>query len=221
MTTTRWWTRRRVVWLSLGALAVVLVAPLLWVQGVGQANVRSAGAVPPTPVALVLGAGLKRDGTPSVFLERRLDAARSLYEQGAIDVILVSGDNGTASHDEPTAMQDWLVAHGIPANQVVRDHAGFDTHDSCVRAHDVFGVRDAVVVTQDYHLRRALFSCNLAGIDAVGVGVSSTSVQPKQAVLWHLREVPASWRAAWDAVTGRSAVYPGPTETSVQDALAS
>jgi vancomycin permeability regulator SanA len=113
------------------------------------------------------------------------------------------------------------VAHGVPAGKVVRDHAGFDTHDSCVRAHDVFGVRDAVVVTQDYHLRRALFSCELAGIDAVGVGVSSQSVRPRQAVLWHLREVPASWRAAWDAVTGRSAVYPGPPETSVQDALAS
>ena len=76
-------------------------------------------------------------------------------------------------------MQDWLVTHGVPRDKVVRDHAGFDTHDSCVRAHDVFGVRDAVVVTQDYHLRRALFSCSLAGIDVVGVGVSSTSVQPE------------------------------------------
>ena len=219
MTTTRRWTRRRLVVLSLGALTLALVAPLLWVQGVGQAKVRSADSVAPTPVALVLGAGLKRDGTPSVFLERRLDAARGLYEQGAVDVILVSGDHGTEFHDEPTAMLDWLVTHGVPTDKIVRDHAGFDTHDSCVRAHDVFGVRDAVVVTQDYHLRRALFSCELAGIDVVGVGVSSDSVQPKQAVLWHLREVPASWRAAWDAVTGRPAVYPGPPETSVQDAL--
>ncbi|WP_028049660.1 vancomycin high temperature exclusion protein [Cellulomonas sp. URHD0024] len=217
--TTRWWTRRRTLWVALGALGVVVVAPLLWVQGLGQSKVRSADAIPPTAVALVLGAGLKPDGTPSVYLARRLEAARSLYEQGAVEVILVSGDNGTASHDEPTAMQDWLLAHGVPGDKVVRDHAGFDTHDSCVRAHDVFGVRDAVVVTQDYHLRRALFSCSLAGIDVVGVGVSSTSVHPKQAVLWRLREGPASLRAAWDAVTRRPAIYPGPVETSVQDAL--
>jgi len=143
----------------------------------------------------------------------------SLYARGAVDVVLVSGDNGTVRHDEPTAMQEWLVTHGVPSDKVVRDHAGFDTHDSCVRAHDVFGVRDAVVVTQDYHLRRALFSCSLAGIDVVGVGVSSTSVHPKQALLWRLREVPASWRAAWDALSGRPAAFPGPAETSVQDAL--
>ena len=117
-------------------------------------------------------------------------------------------------------MLDWLVAHGVPADDVVRDHAGFDTHDSCVRAHDVFGVDDAVVVTQDYHLRRALFSCTAAGISVTGVGVSSASVRPVQAFTWRARELPASWRAAWDAVTGRDPVYAGPPETAVQDALA-
>lgn len=219
MTTTRWWTRRRTVWVALGTLAFVVLAPLLWVQGLGQSRVRSADSIAPTGVALVLGAGLRPDGTPSEYLERRLEAARRLYENGAVHVILVSGDNGHASHDEPTAMEVWLTSHGVPASQVVRDYAGFDTHDSCVRAHDVFGVRDAVVVTQDYHVRRALFSCSLAGIHVVGVGVSSRNVQPKQAVLWRVREVPASWRAAWDAVTHRPAVYPGPVETSVQEAL--
>ena len=154
-----------------------------------------------------------------MYLTRRLDAARALYERGAVDVVLVSGDNGTAQHDEPTAMLDWLVDHGVPADHVVRDHAGFDTHDSCVRAHDVFGVRDAVVVTQDYHVRRALFSCTAAGISVTGVGVSSVSVRPVQAAVWRARELPASWRAAWDAVTGRSPVYDGPPETTVQDAL--
>jgi vancomycin permeability regulator SanA len=212
-------TRRRAGWFAAGALAVVLVAPLLWVQGLGQTRVRSADAVPPTAVALVLGAGLAPDGTPSPYLERRLAAARDLYRHGVVGVVLVSGDNRTASHDEPTAMRDWLVQNGVPRDKVVRDPAGFDTHDSCVRAHDVFGVTDAVVVTQDYHVRRALLSCAQAGIDVVGVGVSSQSAHPSQAVVWHLREVPASWRAAWDAVTGRPALRSGPAQTSVRDAL--
>lgn len=211
--------RRRVTWIVGGVLLALVAVPVLWVQGVGQSEVRAAADVPTTPVALVLGAGLKPDGSPSVYLTRRLDAARELYERGAVDVLLVSGDNGTPQHDEPTAMLDWLVDHGVPADHVVRDHAGFDTHDSCVRAHDVFGVREAVVVTQDYHLRRALFSCTAAGISVTGVGVSSQSVRPVQAAVWRARELPASWRAAWDAVTGRSPVYAGPPETTVQDAL--
>jgi vancomycin permeability regulator SanA len=212
--------RRRAAWIVGGVLLALVAVPVLWVQAVGQSAVRSADDVDPTPVALVLGAGLRPDGSPSVYLTRRLDAARELYERGAVEVLLVSGDHGTAEHDEPTAMLDWLVAHGVPADRVVRDHAGFDTHDSCVRAHDVFGVREAVVVTQDYHLRRALFSCSAAGMSVTGLGVSSQSVRPVQAFTWRARELPASWRAAWDAVTGRSPVYAGPPETAVQDVLA-
>ena len=212
-------TRRRAAWIVVAAASALVVGPILWVQGLGQTEVRAADDVPTTAVALVLGAGLRPDGSPSVYLARRLDAARELYARGAVDVVLVSGDNAHANHDEPTAMLDWLVAHGVPADHVVRDHAGFDTHDSCVRAHDVFGVDAAVVVTQDYHLRRALFSCTEAGIAVTGVGVSSASVRPVQAMSWRARELPASWRAAWDAVTRRSPVYDGPRETSVQDAL--
>jgi vancomycin permeability regulator SanA len=136
-----------------------------------------------------------------------------------VRVVLVSGDNSTPSHDEPTAMQTYLVGHGVPEDAVVRDHAGLDTHDSCVRAHEVFGVERAVVVTQDYHLRRALFSCRAAGVDVVGVGVSAASARPAQAVVWHVREVPASTKAAWDGLTHRRPVHLGPQETGVRDAL--
>ncbi|MEZ0447033.1 SanA/YdcF family protein [Cellulomonas sp. ICMP 17802] len=212
-------TRRRAAWIALAVASALVIGPILWVQGLGQTKVRSAADVPATPVALVLGAGLRPGGSPSVYLTRRLDAARVLYERGAVEVILVSGDNAHANHDEPTAMRDWLVEHGVPASAVVRDHAGFDTHDSCVRAHDVFGVDAAVVVTQDYHLRRALFSCTEAGIAVTGVGVSSASVRPVQALTWRVRELPASWKAALDVATGRTAVYDGPPETAVQDAL--
>jgi len=210
------------VLLRTAVIVVALVlAPALWVQVVGQTRVRpGVSDVSRTDVAIVLGAGLRPDGTPSTYLRRRLDAAAELYARGTVGVILVSGDNSTTQHDEPTAMRDWLVGLGVPEDRVVRDFAGLDTHDSCVRAHEVFGVTDAVVITQDYHLRRALFSCREAGIDVVGLGVSSTSVEPIKAVLYRVREIPASIKAAWDALTGREPVHLGPHETGVEDALA-
>ena len=209
---------RRTVRVLAGAVAVVVLVPFLWVQGVGQSGVRSE--VPARDVALVLGAGLRPDGTPSTFLRRRLDAAADLYAAGTVRVILVSGDNREASHDEPTAMRDWLIGKGVPQDVVVRDFAGLDTHDTCVRAHEIFGVTSAVVITQDYHLRRAVFSCAQAGIDVVGQGVSSSSVEPPKALMYRLRELPASLKAAWDAVTDRRPVHLGPDETGVRDALA-
>ena len=213
--------RRRVLLRTAVIVVALVLAPALWVQVVGQTRVRpGVSDVSRTDVAIVLGAGLRPDGTPSTYLRRRLDAAAELYARGTVGVILVSGDNSTTQHDEPTAMRDWLVGLGVPEDRVVRDFAGLDTHDSCVRAHEVFGVTDAVVITQDYHLRRALFSCREAGIDVVGLGVSSTSVEPIKAVLYRVREIPASIKAAWDALTGREPVHLGPHETGVEDALA-
>ena len=210
--------RRRLALLVAALVVLVLAAPLVVVQAVGRSHTRAIADVPDTPVALVLGAGLRPDGSPSTYLRRRLDAARSLYDRGTVRVILVSGDNGTVQHDEPTAMRDYLVANGVPSHKVVLDYAGFDTHDSCVRAHQVFGVDAAVIVTQDYHLPRAVFSCTAAGMDVTGVGVSSASVTREQALTWRLREIPASYKAAWDALVGRPPVYGG-HETGVQDAL--
>lgn len=213
--------RRRVLLRTAVIVVALVLAPALWVQVVGQTRVRpGVSDISRTDVAIVLGAGLRPDGTPSTYLRRRLDAAAELYARGTVDVILVSGDNSTTQHDEPTAMRDWLVGLGVPEDRVVRDFAGLDTHDSCVRAHEVFGVTDAVVITQDYHLRRALFSCREAGIDVVGLGVSSTSVEPIKAVLYRVREIPASIKAAWDALTGREPVHLGPHEIGVEDALA-
>ena len=212
--------RRRPWWWALAGVLVVGLGPVLVVQAVGQTAIRpDVASVPATPVALVLGAGLEPDGTPSVYLARRLEAARQLFEAGTVQVILVSGDNSTPYHDAPGAMRRWLLQHGVPDAKIVRDAAGFDTHDSCVRARQIFGVTSAVVVTQDYHVRRALFSCKAAGIESSGVGVSAASVTPKQAVVWRLRELPASWKAAWDALTHRRPVFLGTPEDGVRTAL--
>jgi len=195
--------RLRVAGWALSAAAALALAPAVWVQALGQTRVVASPAeVRPSGVALVLGAGLAPDGSPSPYLRRRLDAAAELYAAGQVTTILASGDGVLDSHDEPGAMRDWLLARGVPDSAIVLDREGVDTNASCVRAHEVFGVDRAVVITQDYHLRRALFSCQSAGIDAVGVGVSAQSAKPAQALWWHVREAPASIKAAWDAVSG-------------------
>lgn len=202
------------------AVIVAVLAPVLLVQGVGGAKVRaSADDVDPAPVAIVLGAGLRPDGTPSVFLARRLARAAELFAAGSVEVVLVSGDSSRKDYDEPTAMRDWLVANGVPDDKVVRDFAGLDTHDTCVRARQVFGVEAAVVVSQDYHVRRAAFSCAAAGIAVQASGVSAESVEPAKAVMYRVREVPASWKAALDAVVRRNPVHLGEPEPGVRDAL--
>ncbi|MCV2393201.1 YdcF family protein [Actinotalea sp. M2MS4P-6] len=198
--TRRW--RTAVRW-ALGAAAVLALASVVWVQAVGQqAVVASPSDVPDGGVALVLGAGLRPDGSPSTYLRRRLDAAAALYDAGTVSTIVVSGDGvSRPGYDEPAAMRTWLEGLGVPGSAIVEDPEGVDTTASCRRATEL-GIADAVVITQDYHLRRALFSCRAAGLDAVGIGVSAQSVKPVQAVWWHAREVPASIKAAWDALLG-------------------
>lgn len=212
-------TRRVLAW-GTAATVVAVVAPVTWAQLSGRAHVHDAADVPQRTVALVLGAGLRPDGEPSTYLRRRLDAAADLVDRGVVEVVLVSGDSSRDGYDEPSAMTDYLVAAGVPGDRIVQDYAGLDTHDSAVRAATVFGVRDAVVVTQDYHLPRAIFSARQAGIDAVGVGVSSESVEPRKAAWYRVREGLASWRAALDAVSGREPARPWSDETPVDEVAA-
>ncbi|MFL5351782.1 vancomycin high temperature exclusion protein [Archangium sp.] len=124
---------------------------------------------PQAPVALVYGAGLAPGGVPSPVLAQRLDAAIALYHSGKVDTLLLSGDNSDPFHDETRAMLRYVLDRGVPASAVVEDDAGLSTYDSSVRARNVFGVREAVLVTQRFHLTRALYIANSVGIDAWGV----------------------------------------------------
>lgn len=159
-----------------GAAAVVLAA-LLTVGG-SAAHIAAASSghefgmddVPPRDVAIVLGARVYADGTPSPFLAARLDLGARLFREGKVRAILVSGANTADSHHETDVMAAWLVDHGVPAGRIVADPKGFDTSDTCVRAAKVYGVRSAVLVSQGYHLGRALTLCRARGIDAVAVG---------------------------------------------------
>ncbi|WP_211222480.1 SanA/YdcF family protein [Actinokineospora enzanensis] len=206
--------RKRWALLAAGLL-LVLFGPILWIR-LNTGPVFHAADAPSAPVALILGAGLKDDGTPKPYLEARLEAAWELYRSGRVRALLVSGDNGTVQYNEVAAMTTWLVARGIPASKVVADYAGFDTYDSCVRAREIFGVDSALVVTQDFHVRRAVFLCRNAGIAAVGV---VAPVPGGEAGKYWVREVPAGIKAVFDAVVRPDPHFLGPREHGVDAAL--
>lgn len=201
----------------LGLLLLFGAGPYLWIQIATAGKVHTVEDAPEAPVAIVLGAGLNADGTPKPYLLARLEDTLRMYEDGRIRAILVSGDHGQVEYDEVAAMSSWLVDRGVPARKVVADHAGFDTYDSCVRAHQIFGVRSALVVTQEFHVRRAVFLCRQAGIDASGVG----SAAPDNDFRYQVREVPAAFKATFDVLVGASPRYLGEYETGVDEALTS
>ncbi len=149
------------------------------------------------PVALVLGASLKR-GAPNGVLEDRLVAAKELYDAKKVQKLIVSGDNRTFDHNEPEAMKRFLVSRGVPIEDIVLDYAGQRTYDSCYRLRDIFAQRSVIIVTQYFHLPRALYLCNSLGVDAVGVAAE----QKYRAQWWsaYFREFFASLRAWIDVM---------------------
>ncbi|MFT4216232.1 MAG: ElyC/SanA/YdcF family protein [Micropruina sp.] len=198
--------------------AMVVAAPAWYVRKVSEGRIRTVDDVPAQPVALVLGAEVYADGRPSRYLRARLDVARQLFEAGTVRTILVSGDNATRHYDETGGMRDYLIAHGVPADRIVGDHAGFDTYDSCVRAKRVFGVGAAIVVSQTYHLPRALAICHVIGLDAWGVGDDTVRNNQEMWSYGTLREFGANLKMVWDLVSQREPVL-GPRETSLDEAL--
>ena len=118
---------------------------------------------------LVLGAGLKPDGSPSDMLRDRLSFACDLWQEGVSDTVLISGDRASESYDEVTAMKNYLLAHGVPEEAIVEDPMGYSTSESLIRAKEVYGYENIVVMTQRYHLYRALYVAEKIGLDAKGV----------------------------------------------------
>ena len=212
----------RVTWGIAVLVAVVLVLPNAWILVASAGRVSDYGESGDTakaPVAIVLGASVGAPGEPSPWLKYRLETAAGLYQSGRVDAILVSGDNSRIDYDEPTAMRDYLVGLGIPSEAIALDYAGFDTYDTCVRAHKIFGVDEALLVSQDFHVSRAVAVCRAAGVDARGVGDTRASQDRSTWAASWLRERPAAAKAAWDVATRREPTL-GNRETTVDDALA-
>ena len=130
----------------------------------------SAAALPDKPdCILVLGCGVRSDGTPSDMLEDRIKQGVFLYQNGAAPKIIMSGDHGRKDYDEVNVMKDYAIGLGVPSEDIFMDHAGFSTYESICRAKEVFGVKSVIIVTQAFHLPRALYIANSFGIDALGV----------------------------------------------------
>ena len=118
---------------------------------------------------LVLGCGVRDDGTPSDMLRDRLDRGIELYQLGASDRLLMSGDHGQVEYDEVNVMKQYAMDDGIASSDIFMDHAGFSTYESMYRAKEIFGADKILIVTQEYHLYRALYIAKQLGIDAYGV----------------------------------------------------
>jgi vancomycin permeability regulator SanA len=199
--------------------AAVLAGSVAWVRHSAAGRVYGVTDVPKAPVALVFGAAVTPAGQPTPFLAYRLQVARTLYESGRVRVVLVSGDNGETTYDEPGVMRSWLIDHGVPAARVVVDDAGFDTYASCYRARHVFGVQEAILVSQSYHVPRALAICRSLGVraDAVGTDQDSGSAAWRSGAR---RELAADVKAALDVTVHARPRFPGPPDDAVRLALA-
>lgn len=161
-------------------------------------NIKTIETIEQMPVVMVPGAGLSRDGTPSLPLRDRLDAAGQLYLTGKVQKILLTGDNRFENYNEPGAMHAYLVSKGIPESDLVLDYAGRRTYDSCYRAKAIFGQDKMIVVTQPYHLPRAVFLCEQLGIETQGLAVDQSRYLRQRFLFWNFREVFATLAAYWD-----------------------
>jgi SanA protein len=161
------------------------------------------GAVPERPVAVVFGAGYWPNGVLSLILRERLDAALELYETGRVEKLLFSGDNQVVDYNEPAKMMEYALARGVPREDIVLDYAGRRTYDTCYRARDIFQLSDAILVTQRYHLPRALETCRALGLDTVGYAANRYRHEGYYLILYRVREIPALWLAWWDLYVSR------------------
>ncbi len=185
--------------LSLGLLGLLAVLLARLATGLYAASRRfSVEAVPAERAAIVFGAGLRWDGTPTAVLRDRVETAANLYFSGKVEKLLMSGDNRFVEYNEPEAMRRYALDLGVPDSAIVLDYAGRRTYDTCYRARAIFGLDRAVLVTQAFHLPRALFLCNSLGVRAVGVEATNHYFLKRSRFIWNLRELAATLAAVVD-----------------------
>ena len=200
--------------LTLGAVALLL-SLLSWIaerrlEALADPYISSDPAkLPGVTVALVLGAApIGPEGGPNRYFVYRLDAAAALYKAGKVKYLLVSGDNSRPDYDEPTAMRAGLIERGVPAEAIYRDFAGFRTWDSVVRVEEVFGQTRVIVVSQRFHLSRAIFLARQQGIEAWGF--EARDVARAYSIVTILRRYPSALRAYFDVWFDTPPKYAGP-----------
>ncbi len=184
--------------LLIGIAGIFFCFVIFRVQTAYQDRIQTVDSVSPQKVVLVLGASLLRR-QPGTALEDRLETAMEIYHKKKIDKFLLSGDNRSVDYNEPMAMKRYLLERKVPEKDLILDFAGRRTYDSCYRAKEIFGLSSIIIVTQQYHLPRALYLCNRLGLDAQGV--SADKRKYGSFLKWEARELFASFLAWVDIHT--------------------
>lgn len=188
----------RVLLILLVVSGMIAVLPRLATGILARSRMFSTDTAPARRVAIVFGAGLWRDGSPTPILRDRVATAANLYFSGKVEKLLMTGDNRFANYNEPRAMRTYALELGIPEDAIVLDYAGRRTYDSCYRARDIFGLQEAILVTQSFHLPRALYICNALGVHSIGVPSDMREYRRRSMLFWNLREIPATVIALWE-----------------------
>lgn len=191
-------TRKRLTTIAvlLIVITAVLFAPLLYANLRYSPAIYAIDSAPESAVAIVFGAAVTADGIPTNVLRNRVIAAVALYQQGKVSTLIMSGDE--RHNDEPAVMQQLAESLGVPAAAILQDGLGYRTFDTCRRAYEEFGVRQAILVTTRYHLPRSLFTCDSLGITVIGVYADEENVPLSESIWRYGREIGAMWNAIFD-----------------------
>ncbi|TFH31516.1 MAG: hypothetical protein E4G99_13895 [Anaerolineales bacterium] len=187
------------IWLTLAMILFFLPRWLLnmrYNQAISEPEDAANG-----PIAIVFGAGLRRDGRPTTVLADRVETAVQLYLDGKVDKLLMSGSAHGEQYDEALAMREYAISLGAKIEDILVDSEGDRTFMTCLRARDEYGITSALLVSQRFHLPRALGLCNMLGIEATGVASDLRSYRAQ--AFWTVRENIATLRALWDVGTYR------------------
>ncbi len=166
----------------------------------------SVNDVPREKVVIIFGAGI-RGNKPSKYLKDRLDKGIDLYFSGKVDQILLSGDNGEDEHDELTVMKLYCREHSVDTTKIFLDYAGFDTYSTMYRAKHIFNIKSAILVSQEYHLNRAIYIGNKLGVKSVGLSADTGTYHNYNYV--RFRECFSIFKAAIDVARGREPHFLG------------
>ena len=194
-------------------VTVGLLLPKFVVMIFAAPRTFSVEDVPQNRVAIVFGAGLLRDGSAGPVLSDRVETAVRLYRAGKVNKLLMSGDNRFIEYNEPEAMRQYALDRGVPDEDIVLDYAGRRTYDTCYRARHIFQVDSAILITQAFHLPRALFLCNWFDVESTGVEANNRYFLKRLRIYWNMRELFANFQATWDVMVTKPLPVLGDVES--------
>ncbi len=184
--------------------AIVIIVLIVNVRFAFRDRIFPAGKLEMTQAIIVLGASVKPDGTPSDALQDRLDTGIDLYHKNLAPILFLTGDDGRFHVNEIQSMQNYVLAHGVPQSAIMTDGQGYRTYESCSRAVNIFNIKQAILVTQNFHLPRALYLCNKLGMDATGTSAD------KHTYVRIIYFTTRDWLASFEAWIDVNVVKPKP-----------